>query len=85
MIGLTKRQYEVLDTIRRLAAQKGYAPSYREIAKAMGLRSAASIHKHVTLLEKKGRIRREAHAIRNLEVIHLSDDQRGLPIVDPAV
>ncbi len=44
------------DTIR----ERGYAPSVREIGEAVGLRSTSTVHGHLTRLEKKGLLRRDA-------------------------
>ena len=40
---LTERQKQVLDMIRDYARSKGYPPSVREICKAVGLSSTATI------------------------------------------
>ena len=46
---LTDRQKQVLDFIRSYAQSKGYPPSVREICKAVGLSSTASVHNHLFL------------------------------------
>lgn len=38
----------------------GYAPSVREIGEAVGLKSTSTVHGHLTRLEKKGLLRRDA-------------------------
>lgn len=47
------RQAEVLSFIESAMAL-GQAPSYREIAEAIGVTSMATINKHVHALERKG-------------------------------
>ena len=54
---LTKRQHDLLECIETLRDENGYSPSYREIAKAMGLRSVSTIAKHVKILKAKGVLR----------------------------
>lgn len=53
---LTKKQAEVLDFIRSHIEDRGYAPSYREIADHFGLSSPATVHAHVQALVEKGEI-----------------------------
>ena len=48
---LTERQKQVLDFIRSYAQSKGYPPSVREICKAVGLSSTASVHNHLHKLQ----------------------------------
>lgn len=54
MFQLTSKQKELLDAVREHVQERGVMPSYRELATALGASSPATIHKHVTLLEKKG-------------------------------
>ncbi len=54
MFQLTSKQKELLDAIQEHVQERGIMPSYRELASAVGASSPATIHKHVTLLEKKG-------------------------------
>ena len=71
---LTKRQREILDYIRREVKAKGYPPSVREIAEAVGLSSPSTVHTHMQVLEDKGYIRRELSKPRALELTDLADD-----------
>ncbi len=50
----TKRQREVLDYITEFVADRGYEPSYQQIARAIGVSSKAGIAKHISSLEKQG-------------------------------
>jgi len=50
----TKRQREVLDYITEFVADRGYEPSYQQIARALGVSSKAGIAKHISALEKQG-------------------------------
>ena len=69
---LTRRQREILDFITGFRAAHGYAPSMEEIGEAFGLSSPATVHKHLTNLEAKGLIRRDAHRSRAIEILETS-------------
>ena len=64
-----EKQQKILDFIRNEIETKGYPPSVREICAAVGLRSTSSVHMHLTQLEKKGLIRRDATKPRALELL----------------
>jgi len=66
---LTKRQREILDYLARHISEHGYAPSFEEIAEAMGFASLATVHEHLTNLERKGAIRRSYNESRGIEVL----------------
>lgn len=69
MAVLTRRQREILDFIADFRSARGYAPSLEEIGRAFGLSSPATVHKHLTNLEAKGLIRRDAHRSRAIELL----------------
>ena len=66
---LTKRQKELVDFLDRHIAKLGYAPTLQEIGRHFGLTSLATIHKHLTNLERKGLVRRKHNRSRALEVM----------------
>ncbi len=68
---LTKRQKEVLDFLVGFLNKHGYSPSFEEIARSLKLTSLATVHKHVTTLERKGFIRRGYNQSRSIEVMQL--------------
>jgi repressor LexA len=70
-MALTKRQKEVLDLLVHFENKHGYAPSFEEIAKALKLTSLATVHKHLSTLERKGFIRRGYNQSRSIEVTQL--------------
>ena len=55
---LTKRQKELLDYIEAYLKKRGYAPTLEEIKLHFRLSSLATVHKHLSNLERKGLIRR---------------------------
>ncbi len=73
---LTKRQKEVLNYLVNFENKNGYSPSFEEIAKGMKLSSLATVHKHLSTLEKKGYIRRGYNQSRSVEVLQLPQPVR---------
>lgn len=69
MTNLTKRQEDVLDYVKSYIASHGYPPTVREIGKALGVNSPATIQAHLEGLEEKGFIRKEGTKNRTIEVL----------------
>jgi len=67
-MALTRRQKQVLDFITAFVGENGYSPSFEEIAHGLGLASLATVHKHLSALEKKQYLRRGYNQSRSLEV-----------------
>jgi len=68
-VTLTRRQREILDFISGHIDAKGYAPSFEEIARQFGFQSLATVHEHLTNLERKGYIRRAHNESRAIEIV----------------
>jgi len=51
-------QRQTLEFLRKFLAEKGYAPSLKDIAEFIGVKSASTAHFHLERLEQKGFIRR---------------------------
>jgi repressor LexA len=66
---LTKRQKEILDYIDGFIAERGYAPSFEEIAESFGYASLATVHEHLSNLERKGFIRKSYNESRSIELV----------------
>lgn len=66
---LTKRQKEILDYIEGFIAERGYAPSFEEIAESFGYSSLATVHEHLSNLERKGYIRKSYNESRSIELV----------------
>jgi repressor LexA len=66
---LTKRQKEILTYLESHIQERGYAPSFEEIAEHFAFQSLATVHEHLTNLEKKGYIRRSYNESRSIEVL----------------
>lgn len=66
---LTKRQKEILDYLTDFIEEQGYAPSFEEIAKAFNYGSLATVHEHLSNLERKGYIRKSYNESRSIEMV----------------
>lgn len=67
---LTQKQAMIFDFIKEQQMAKGYPPSVREIAAAVGLKSTSTVHSHLSKLEKLGYIRRDPTKPRAIEILN---------------
>ncbi|HTG26065.1 MAG TPA: helix-turn-helix domain-containing protein [Reyranella sp.] len=56
---LTAKQRRVLAFVADRITATGSAPSFEAMARALGFKSLASVHEHLTALERRGWIRRD--------------------------
>lgn len=68
-MALTRRQKHILDYLESYLGQNGYAPSFEEIAEHFRFRSLATVHEHLSNLERKGYIRRGRNESRSTELV----------------
>ncbi len=68
-MAVTRRQKVVLDFLETFVNRNGYSPSFEEIARGMSLKSLATVHKHITNLEKKGMLDRVHNRSRSIDVL----------------
>lgn len=66
---LTKKQNEVLDYLKKYKAEHGYPPSVREICKALGLSSPATVQAHLNRLKAAGVITNSTNKFRTIEIL----------------
>ena len=66
---LNKREKDILKFIEKQVADVGYPPSVREIGKAVGLSSTATVHAYLAKLEEKGYIKKENQKGRTLRLL----------------
>jgi repressor LexA len=59
MLPRTQRQKEILDYITQFLERHGYEPSYAQIARHFGVKSRATIAKHIAALERRGLLDRQ--------------------------
>jgi repressor LexA len=64
-----ERRQRILDCIARTVEERGYPPSVREIADAVGLASTSAVHHHLIALERDGLLERGTHSSRALRLI----------------
>lgn len=68
-MSVTRRQREVLDFISGFVQKNSYSPSFEEIARGLDLRSLATVHKHISNLQKKGMLQRSHNRSRSIDVL----------------
>lgn len=68
-MSLTKRQREILTYLSEYADDKGYAPSFEEIAERFSYSSLATVHEHLSNLERKSYIKRRYNESRGIEIL----------------
>lgn len=83
---LTKKQRKTLDFIISFIEQKGYSPSYREIANGLKLSSVATVAQHVDTLVEKGFLEKGSNSARSLIPVEeveasINEPGVGLPIL----
>lgn len=61
---LTERQQKILDCVHKSVESRGYPPTLREIADAVGLRSSSAVAYQLKILEEKGHLTRDARMSR---------------------
>ncbi|MGI8930231.1 MAG: transcriptional repressor LexA [Candidatus Limnocylindria bacterium] len=64
-----ERRQRILDCIARTVEERGYPPSVREIADAVGLASTSAVHHHLVSLERDGLLERGTHSSRALRLL----------------
>jgi SOS-response transcriptional repressor LexA len=68
MIGMTRKQAELLSYIETYMMAERVAPSFEEMKVALGLKSKSGVARLISALEERGLIRRLANRARSLEV-----------------
>jgi repressor LexA len=65
----TRRQKEILEALRSFLREHGRPPTLLELARRCGLSAPSAVHKHLTLLEERGLVRRRRGRRRGIEVL----------------
>ena len=82
MQGLTARQEQTLDFIRKSIEERGYPPTLREIGEYMGIRSTNGVNDHLRALERKGYLRREDMKSRALKLVSSPESSTPVKVAD---
>src|SRR5919108_4859156 len=77
---LTKRQREILTYLQSYAEDNGYAPSFDEIARQFNYNSLATVHEHLTNLERKGYIKRSYNESRAINILPSDVNPRAVEL-----
>ncbi|MGH7882258.1 MAG: transcriptional repressor LexA, partial [Candidatus Dormibacteraceae bacterium] len=81
---LSERQSQILEYIKKVARERVYPPSVREIGQAVGLSSSSTVHSYLTQLERGGWIRKDPTKSRAIQVVedmqHHDLRQNAVPI-----
>ncbi len=64
----TTKQQQVLDFIKAYIAERGYSPSFREIANGIGV-SVGTIQRFLNALEVRGLVIRNANEARSIQLM----------------
>lgn len=75
---LTRRQKQIFDYIGDYIGDHGYAPSFEEIADHFGYSSLATVHEHLSNLERKGYIRKTYNESRSIELVQQDTGASGM-------
>lgn len=73
----SNKRNEILQFIKTFCAANGYAPSIREIMSAVGLRSTATVHYHLTALQEAGALTIGSSKNRAISLI----GEQGIPVI----
>ena len=75
MAELTARQRDVLNALTAIIDEQGYPPSVRQLGERCGLKSASTVHMHLSSLVERGFIVREPNLPRAIKVIREDMDR----------
>ena len=70
---ISDKQQEILTFIQKATREKGFPPSVREIAEAVGLRSPSTVHAHLKVLDREGYIKRDGRKMRAISTANEFD------------
>lgn len=76
-LGLTQRQSDLLHFISASMADGGIAPSFEDMAAALGLKSKSGVHRILSGLEERGYIARNQRLPRSIKILSMPD---GWPV-----
>src|SRR5256884_920540 len=68
-MAITRRQRQIYGFISEFVQTHQSSPAYEEIKQGMGLSSLATVHKHISNLEKKGLLTRDYNRSRSIDLL----------------
>jgi len=71
----------MLDFLKEFIDDRGYPPTIAEIQRGCGVSSKSVVEYHLRVLEREGRIRRDAEISRGIEVSGMGKRARSLPLL----
>lgn len=75
---LYPKQKQILDFISQYIQKNGHSPTLKSIADALGVSSLATVHEHLSVLEKKGVIKKYSGHLRGIKILTDNDTSRSL-------
>lgn len=78
---LTASEKRVYECIKRSVAEKGYAPSVRDICEELGYKSTSTVHLYLGRLEQLGYIEREDGKSRAISIAAHDGSAHGIPVL----
>lgn len=77
-----QKMSEILAFLKEYTFDNGFSPSYREISKAVNLKSINSVKQYLDILEERHLIKRQTNKNRTIEIVGKNKDEIiDLPIV----
>lgn len=80
MVDLTDNEQAVFEYIQEKIMYDGYAPSVRDIAAALGIRSTSTVHAYMRRLEEKGYIQKEQGKSRAVKIERKGEPDKMLRV-----
>ncbi|MCL2617238.1 MAG: helix-turn-helix domain-containing protein [Defluviitaleaceae bacterium] len=80
---LTPKQQAIYEYLLFESKKNGYPPSIKDICAALGLKSTATVHSYLAVLEKKGYIRKYPTKNRTFEIIGKLEHSRNAETLKP--
>ena len=78
---LTAAEKRVYECVARSIAERGYAPSVRDICEQLGYKSTSTVHLYLGRLEQLGYIQREDGKSRAISLASHAQRGRGIPLL----
>ena len=89
MENLSKKQEEILKSIKKYIAKNNYPPTVREICKMVNLASPSTVHFHLDTLKEKGYIKKGNGTSRSIELLvdneYVENKYETLPLLGSVV